>query len=507
MGLKELGLRSPLRGNSLRVLWRGSQVVRQRSAKPLFAGSIPARASSFLPVGAALRRFHLVVAVAIVVTAASACDRGPKIGPPNQLSKLGDQQTAVVGKAVSVSPAVVIVDANGRGVPGIAVTFSVASGGGSVQSPTAQTDESGTASAGTWTLGTIAGQQTLTAAATDVPGSPASFTATAVAGPTTSLTKVGSEPITSPIGANIDSIAVQATDQYGNPVPNELILFSVTAGGGSVSPASRPTGTDGRAAARWTIGPELGATNTAKATENNASLSVAFSTVATNAVSAVRFADHVLVVDSGSNITPSIVVLDAKGSTIPDAPISIVARNLSVANGGATVTGSRSGQTFVVATSLDDQSVRDSAMLLVSGGGKPVVSLDVPRFDLKTDTTFTVSLRLDPRSTSVPVGSATLQVVWNTAVLTFVSEQAVTTSNVIVDLNSAGIANGVITVAMASSAGVTGTTELRRFTFKASSVVSRSGTLSVQVVDLAAAGTFVNLAAQTVSGSYPLRIR
>ena len=25
--------------------WRGSQVVRQRSAKPLFAGSIPARAS------------------------------------------------------------------------------------------------------------------------------------------------------------------------------------------------------------------------------------------------------------------------------------------------------------------------------------------------------------------------------------------------------------------------------------------------------------------------------
>jgi hypothetical protein len=213
------------------------------------------------------------------------------------------------------------------------------------------------------------------------------------------------------------------------------------------------------------------------------------------------------VVDSGSNITPSIVVLDAKGSTIPDAPISIVARNLSVANGGATVTGSRSGQTFVVATSLDDQSVRDSAMLLVSGGGKPVVSLDVPRFDLKTDTTFTVSLRLDPRSTSVPVGSATLQVVWNTGVLTFVSEQAVTTSNVIVDLNSAGIANGVITVAMASSAGVTGTTELRRFTFKASSVVSRSGTLSVQVVDLAAAGTFVNLAAQTVSGSYPLRIR
>jgi hypothetical protein len=29
----------------LKSFWRGSQVVRQRSAKPLFAGSIPARAS------------------------------------------------------------------------------------------------------------------------------------------------------------------------------------------------------------------------------------------------------------------------------------------------------------------------------------------------------------------------------------------------------------------------------------------------------------------------------
>ena len=44
------GLRNPLSPNNLmdsvsRWFWRGSQVVRQRSAKPLFAGSIPARAS------------------------------------------------------------------------------------------------------------------------------------------------------------------------------------------------------------------------------------------------------------------------------------------------------------------------------------------------------------------------------------------------------------------------------------------------------------------------------
>jgi hypothetical protein len=41
-------LRKSLSPRSLKALRRGSQVVRQRSAKPLFAGSIPARASRSL---------------------------------------------------------------------------------------------------------------------------------------------------------------------------------------------------------------------------------------------------------------------------------------------------------------------------------------------------------------------------------------------------------------------------------------------------------------------------
>jgi hypothetical protein len=145
-------------------------------------------------------------------------------------------------------------------------------------------------------------------------------------------------------------------------------------------------------------------------------------------------------------------------------------------------------------------------MVVVSGAGKPAVILTVPRFDLKTDTVFTVSLIVDSRSLTAPVGSATLQVVWNTSVLTFVSQEAVA-SNALVDVNSSATANGVLTVGMASSAGVTGAVELRRITFKASSIAGRTGTLTVDVADLAAAGTFANLTGQTVSGSYPLRTR
>lgn len=451
-------------------------------------------------------RLSAFIAIALLATVEAGCDHGPKIGPPQQMSRVGEAQTADAGSAVPAPVGVLIVDANKRGVPGVAVTFAVTSGGGSIQNPSATTDKTGTASAGSWTLGTVAGAQTLTAAAADVPGSPLKLNALAKPGPTTSLTKVGTEPASSPAGGNIDSIVVLAADKFGNPVGNQSVNFSVTAGGGTVSPSTRQTLPDGRAAARWTLGTDIGVSNAATAARPDGSLPVVFTTTSTRPVATVRFAEHVIVVDSASSVTPGVSILDASGDPVPAAVATMAVRNVAVASAGASITGLRSGQTFAVATSVDNSSARDSAMLIVSGAGKPAVLLSVPRFDLKTDTTFTVSLIVDSRSGAVPVGSATLQVVWNTSVLTFVSEQSVA-SNALVDVNTAATGAGVLTVGMASSAGVTGPTELRRITFKASSIANRSGILSVDVADIAAAGTFVSLTGQTVSGSYPLRIR
>jgi hypothetical protein len=422
------------------------------------------------------------------------------------MSRRGDAQTAPAGSAVPDAPGVVILDANQRGVPGVTVNFAVTSGGGTVQNPTATTDNTGTASSGAWTLGTVAGTQTLRASAPAVPGSPLNFSALATAGPTTNLTKVGAEPATAAAGGNIDSIVVRATDQFGNPVGNQAVTFSATAGGGSVSPASRLTLNDGRAAARWTIGPEIGVSNTATASRPDGSLTVSFATTSTHPVTTVRFADHVMVVDSGSSLTPAIDFLDPSGNPVPGATAAMSVRNASIASAGSSLTGLRSGQTFVLAGSLDNSSARDSAVLLVTGAGKPAVFIDVPRFDLKADTTFTVSLFIDSRSATA-VGSATLQVVWNTSLLTFINEEAVTLTNTLVDVNTSAAASGVLTVGVASTSGLTGAVALRRITFRASSVAGRSGALRVDVADLSAAGTFANLTGQTVSGSYPLGIR
>ena len=422
------------------------------------------------------------------------------------MTRQGNAQVADAGSAVPTAPSVVVVDANGLKVPGVTVNFSVTSGGGTLATATTQTDKSGVASTGGWTLGTTAGLQTMIASVPNAAVGAVVFSATARPGPTASLTKLVNEPSSSPAGGDVD-LAVRAADQFGNPVQDQAVKFTVTAGGGTVSPTSPVTLSDGRAVSRWTLGPDVGATNTATASRPDGSLAVTFSTTATKAVAAVRFAQHVFLVDSGSNMTPAVTAFDASGTAMPGAGVTLTARNTTVASAGASLTGLKSGQTFVVASSVDNASAVDSAILIVSGVGKPAVSLNVPRFDLKTDTTFTVSLVLDSRSTSTAVGSATLQVVWNTSVLSFVSEQSVTVPNALIDVNTSSTSAGMMTIGLASSAGIAGAVELRRITFKASSSVGRSGTLSVDVVDISAATSFANLAGQTVSGFYPLRIR
>ncbi len=56
-----------------------------------------------------------------------------------------------------------------------------------------------------------------------------------------------------------DSVDVQLRDAFANPIVGSSIAFSVTSGGGSISPASVVTGANGRARARWTLGTSVGA--------------------------------------------------------------------------------------------------------------------------------------------------------------------------------------------------------------------------------------------------------
>jgi uncharacterized protein YjdB len=98
------------------------------------------------------------------------------------LAASGNGQTGLVGATLPTPPSVQLLDAAGRGVSGVAVTFTVTGGGGRLSATSATTNANGVATAGSWTLGTLAGTNTAQASARAPSGTQlvATFTATAI---------------------------------------------------------------------------------------------------------------------------------------------------------------------------------------------------------------------------------------------------------------------------------------------------------------------------------------
>jgi len=141
-------------------------------------------------------------------------------GPATQIAvAAGQAQTATVGTAVGVLPAVVVRDAMGNGVPGVAVNFAVGSGGGTVAGAAVTTNASGVATVDRWTLGAMLGVNTLTATATGLTGSPLTFTATAVAA-------IPTAPITAQVTPRDRSLLVRwnASAELPDATPTAFVL-------------------------------------------------------------------------------------------------------------------------------------------------------------------------------------------------------------------------------------------------------------------------------------------
>jgi len=101
-------------------------------------------------------------------------------GVPNTVRPVaGNSQSARAGIAVPVRPALKVLDASGSPVPGVKVTFQVASGGGSLTGGETLTDGLGVAAAGEWRLGP-SGVNTLEAVLPEetLPEEPVRFVAT-----------------------------------------------------------------------------------------------------------------------------------------------------------------------------------------------------------------------------------------------------------------------------------------------------------------------------------------
>ena len=169
-----------------------------------------------------------------------------------------NNQSATVGAGVANAPSVTVRDQNGNTMSGIAVTFAVASGGGSVTGAAQTTGSGGVATAGGWTLGTTAGANTVTATVTGV--SPATFTATGQAGAPAGQSIVAGNNQTAMVGANVATAPrVKVADSFGNGVSGATVTFAVTAGGGSATGLTGSTDANGEfAVGSWTLGMSAG---------------------------------------------------------------------------------------------------------------------------------------------------------------------------------------------------------------------------------------------------------
>jgi hypothetical protein len=134
-------------------------------------------------------------------------------------------------------------------------------------------------------------------------------------------------------GFKYDSIRVQVFGPPGTVVGSRKVVFAVTGGGGSVSPATVTTNNQGIAAAEWALGPTAGV-NTVSVTVLNAEdvpvaylspNSVSFSLRTFNALSPVAGNNQSGLLLAALPVHPSVLLVDSLGKPRPGIPITFSA--------------------------------------------------------------------------------------------------------------------------------------------------------------------------------------
>ncbi|HEX8432629.1 MAG TPA: invasin domain 3-containing protein, partial [Longimicrobium sp.] len=167
----------------------------------------------------------------------------------------GNGQSAPAGSPVATPPSVRVTDAGGNPVPGVAVTFAVAHGGGSVTGATQTTDSLGIARVGSWTLGGTAGagSDSLRASVTGL--ADVVFSASATAAAPAVITRATADSVTATVGSAVTPPpAVTITDAFGNPVAGVTVIFTADSTSGTVTGDTTTTDSLGVATVgSWTL--------------------------------------------------------------------------------------------------------------------------------------------------------------------------------------------------------------------------------------------------------------
>jgi adhesin/invasin len=167
-----------------------------------------------------------------------------------------EDRMGVVGQPLRNPPTLLAVDAGFNPVAGVAVTWNLPAGNGTITEAETITGPDGTARIGSWVLGTRAGHQSLFAQANLPNQIPLSLGVPAAPGPVASIEKLVPDLQVAPAGGVTPAAPrVRLRDQYGNPAFPRQVIFSVLSGGGSVDNTHRIADSDGTAGVmEWRLG-------------------------------------------------------------------------------------------------------------------------------------------------------------------------------------------------------------------------------------------------------------
>ena len=206
--------------------------------------------------GIRMRTSQVAVLLACMAVAVGCSEDDGFVEPPSPATVAivgGSPQTGTTGFPLGQSLQVRVTDDDGAPMPGVPVTWAVASGGGSLLSATSTTNGDGIA-INTWTLGATEGQQTVTASAAGT--NTVTFTATAGSrAPLLLQRTAGNAQVGLPGDPVLTPVRVRLLDANGLPLPGAVVTWTVTSGGGSATPGTSTTNALGEASTTWRLGP------------------------------------------------------------------------------------------------------------------------------------------------------------------------------------------------------------------------------------------------------------
>lgn len=203
-------------------------------------------------------RVASVIGAAVLLVAVTACEKvaAPPI-PTDLVVVQGNFQTAAAGTQLPTAVIVRVRGEDGAPVEAVPVGFSVRSGGGLVEPATGLSDANGEVRT-RWTLGTHQQLHELLAA---VPGvESVAIIATGII-PTDLLIAQGNHQSARAGSALPVQIVLRIVGANNTPIPGVTVGMTVTAGGGSINPASATTNANGEVTVRWTLGNQAGPQN------------------------------------------------------------------------------------------------------------------------------------------------------------------------------------------------------------------------------------------------------